>query len=78
MEKESQTKTMHQTSSPSTLLKLPKNGLPKRWQKFGDLIYVPSGVELSDKDILIICEKYKVKRIAQQNIVVSDDIRTPG
>ena len=55
----------------------PKNGLPKRWQKFDDLIYLPVGVELTEEELDQVLEKYKVSRIAQQEIIDDDDIRSP-
>ena len=55
----------------------PKNGLPKRWQKFDDLIYLPVGVELTEEELDQVLQKYKVSRIAQQEIIDDDDIRSP-
>jgi len=60
------------------MLDLPRAGLPKRWQKFGDLILIPSGLTLTESDLNQICVKYKVTRIAQQSSIRSNEIRTPG
>lgn len=51
--------------------------MPKRWQKFDDLIYLPVGVELTEEELDQVLQKYKVSRIAQQEIIDDDDIRSP-
>ena len=60
------------------MMDLPRAGLPKRWQKFGDLVLIPSGVTLTPSDLATISAKYKVSRIAQQNPIQRDEIRTPN
>ena len=50
--------------------------LPKRWQKFDDLLVIPAGVEIESLENL--AANYNVKRIAQQNSITNDTIRSPG
>ena len=50
--------------------------LPKRWQKFDDLLLIPAGVEIDSLEKL--ANEYNVKRIAQQNPITNDTIRSPG
>ena len=70
--------------------------LPKRWQKFDDLLLVPADASLSGLDSLALGtvlyslqgmdfkgksrtdKEYDVSRIAQQNPILDNDIRTPG
>ena len=60
------------------MIDLPRTGLPKRWQKFGDLLLIPNTVEVAESDFEQLCKRFKVSRIAQQNKVSTDEVRTPG
>jgi len=51
--------------------------LPKKWQKFDDLLILPANIEYK-LDLVSLAEKFKVTRIAQQNFIIDDQIRTPG
>jgi len=51
-------------------LVLPKAGLPKKWQKFQNMILLPSERNFEEEDLERIKTHYKVSRIAQQQIIM--------